>query len=294
MEPALKCWEWMSEPFPSDSRYLITDIAFRSLSLVGLVFSSALFIPGLVLKSIEHVIASLVNLKPGEIFTQTITTTQEPTTTTQEPPVTSQPASSVTQNEESTSLATQPASVTQDALDDLVSVDQQMLYVLRSVAGAFSQQAFNTLRLPLKSLIATRYLILDNGLGSLFRGPRIVETFEDHFRSGFNRTYLNQALQQAVQLQENILFADRLLRSLERGEDITSLANENPELFGVIKHCIWKKHGCPLNRGSDFGGEILREYPTHADSTRAVINKIKLLWQEAHTDIIWFDFLNAC
>ena len=57
MQPSFQCWAKITQPFPSECNERIKTIAYRTFTLIALLFSSILFIPGLICKSINYLLS---------------------------------------------------------------------------------------------------------------------------------------------------------------------------------------------------------------------------------------------
>jgi len=291
MKPALQCWEIITEPLPSNFGDRLATCIVRAFVSLGFLFSSILFVPGLICKSIDYLISGPI--APSQASTQTAFNTHSPIAPPQVPRQTAfntHGPIAPPHVPRQTLPTSQPSLVTLVQGDSRLEGEAQKLNALQAFANAPAPSNYFSLPIACRYLIAGRYTYPVTFSWHFLTRYSLMEKLEQEFQTGVNVPRFNQAIQEAVILQEKILFAKILLKTLEQGGNIETVANITPQIFNEIKECLWKAYGSPLNQGLDFGGNILRTNPRDHRTTEA-INFAVHLWDSAICDLSSYNFV---
>jgi hypothetical protein len=170
--------------------------------------------------------------------------------------------------------------------------EAQKLNALQAFERAQTPENYYSMPIAARYLVAGRYTYPVTRLWYINTKAMLMEKLEKEFQTGVDIYRMNQAVQEAIALQEKLLFGKILLKTLERRENIDGLASLKPRIFDEIKHCLWKGYGSPMDRGLDFGGDVLRANSNNSKITD-VIGRVLFVWDSAISDLRPYDFGGA-
>lgn len=110
-------------------------------------------------------------------------------------------------------------------------------------------------------------------LWSISSGYEILKDFEKRIKREFTTDKVKQAIEEAIQIREKILFIVLFRKTLNRGGDLQHIATLNPKLFNEIKDDFIKAVSF-----SDFEKEIWQKYTLQKNILDPILEeKIKKL-----------------
>ncbi len=154
--------------------------------------------------------------------------------------------------------------------------DQEAALVrLQALRANPTWEAYRTLPLAQKYLIAGRHTYPYLWGWHLSRREHLKEVFEREFIDRDNLRGAEQGIREAIEIQKKIIFAIRLKETLQNGQDLNEIAQEDPDTYEQALYFIAREHGCMKNQNPiDFARPFLRNQPQDQKTIQGIHSMI--------------------